>query len=226
MQILSMLWLLAIFMPVSDADALHPHSQDQGEPITIVGDAHTAEGSLLASVSTAIGVIDPVKWTAAVASFFHQLTHATRLHAAASDLPDTDSALVAPMVLAAVAEETPRAPAALLVALAWGESRFDQRAQPLCGVLQVNPIDVGRPMSDCAVWRGDVRLAVRAGVTEIEMMMADHRVAGDLRRALLYRACGNKAFDGTCDAKKYAWVKAAIARYRQLERAMTRAATS
>jgi len=220
MQILSMLWLLAILMPISDADALHRHSQDQEATIVI------GEGSLLASATTALSGIDPAKWTATVVGFFRQLSHATRLHAAAADLPDTDSALVAPMVLAAIAEETPRAPAALLVALAWGESRFDQRAQPLCGVLQVNPVDIGRPASDCAVWRGDVQLAVRAGVTEIEMMLADRRVAGNLRRMLLYRACGNAAFDGTCDAKKYAWVDAAIARYRQLERAVTRAANS
>lgn len=226
MQILSMLWLLAISMPISDADANHPHAQDQGPPITTVDGERTVEGAMLASLTTAIDSFDPVKWSASFMSAFHHLSHAMHLHAAAADLPDTDSALVAPMVLAAIAEETPRAPAALLVALAWGESRFDQRAQPLCGVLQVSPIDIGRPMSDCAVWRGDVQLAVRAGVTEIEMMMADHRVAGDLKRMLLYRACGNKAFDGTCDAKKYAWVEAAIARYRQLERAMARAATS
>jgi hypothetical protein len=34
-------------------------------------------------------------------------------------------------------------------------------------------------------------------------MLADRRVRGDLRLALLYRACGNRAFDGTC--RKRAW---------------------
>ena len=220
MQILPMLWLLAILMPISDASA-HPRAQDQGAVSVIVDDGHADEDSLL------YRTIDPAQWTGAVERFFQKLSRATRLYAAASKLPDIgDGSLVPPMVIAAILEETPRAPAALLVSAGWGESRFDQRAQPLCGVLQVNPIDIGRPMSDCAVWREDLRLAVRAGVTEIEMMLADHRVAGDLRLMLLYRACGNVAFDGTCRADKYAWVEAAIARYHQLERAMTHDATS
>jgi hypothetical protein len=157
--------------------------------------------------------------------FLQFLVTTSRLQSATAALPDTQPELVAPMVFAAMLEATPRAPAPLLVALAWGESRFEQGAQPLCGVLQVSPTDIGRPMSDCAVWRKDLRLAVRAGVTEIETMLADQRVAGDLRRMLLYRACGNEAFSGGCSASKYAWVEAAIARYHLLERAVAREPT-
>jgi len=164
-------------------------------------------------------VANPAAWPQTLACVIH-------LYAATADLPDTDPTRVGPMVITACAEATLKARAALLVALAWGESRFDQRAQPLCGVLQVNPIDINQPIGVCATWRTDLQLAVHAGVIEIEMLMADHRVAGDMRKMLLYRACGNKAFNGTCDAKKYAWVEAALARYLQLERAMTKRAAS
>ncbi len=225
MRTLLNLWLLAILTSISVADPPVQRLSQPQEDTTVAHD-EAKSPTVIASAVTALGTIDPEQWATALRHYFRLLVKAGNLHVAAAELPDTDAALVSPMVMAAIAEETPRAPAALLVALAWGESRFDQRAQPLCGVLQVNPVDINQPISDCAVWRGDLRLAVHAGVTEIEMMLADRRVAGDLRKMLLYRACGNKAFDGTCDSKKYAWVEAAIARYRQIERAMTRAATS
>ncbi len=142
-----------------------------------------------------------------------------QLHEAARALPDIDHpALVDPFVDAAEAEGTEQAPAALLVALGWPESRFDPRARPACGAMQVYPQDIGErdPSAACARWARDVQAGVRAGVVELEMMLADHRVRGDLRWALLYRACGNAAFDGSCSAAKYAWVTAALARYRQL----------
>ena len=227
MRTLLKLWLLAIFTSTSDADPPSQHpSQAQETTKTEASDTHASDRDVVTGTVAALRAIDLEVWTNQIVHYFRLFTKAGRLHVAAAELPDTDAAFVSPMVIAAIAEETPKAPAALLVALAWGESRFDQRAQPLCGVLQVNPVDIGRPASDCAVWRGDLQLAVRAGVTEIEMMLVDHRVAGDLRKMLLYRACGNKAFDGTCDSKKYAWVEAAIARYKQIERTMARVATS
>lgn len=146
------------------------------------------------------------------------LVVALQLHSTARELPDVARDLVDPFVDVALDEQTQRVPAALLVSLGWGESRFDPDAQPACGAMQVYPNDLDEPQSSCAEWRKDLRAGVRAGVREIEMMLADKRVRGDMRKALLYRACGNKAFDDTCSAAKYAWVDAAIARWRALER--------
>lgn len=142
---------------------------------------------------------------------------AFRLFIGANELPDVDTAKTNAFVAIALDEQTPRVPAALLVSLGWGESRFDPEAQPACGALQVYPKDLDEPQSRCAEWRKDLRAGIRAGVREIEVMLADKRVRGNLKKALLYRACGNKAFDGTCSAAKYAWVDAAIARWRMLE---------
>jgi len=136
---------------------------------------------------------------------------------AAHQLPDTKAVDVLRFVIAAAQEETPDVPASLLVALGWPESRFQLDAQPACGVMQVYPHDINRPDSDCAVWREDVRAGVHAGVVEIEMLLADRRVNRNMHRALMYRACGNKFFDGTCDAAKAVWVDNAIARWRWLE---------
>jgi hypothetical protein len=147
---------------------------------------------------------------------------AWQLHCRANALPDVDHpAMVDPFVDAALAEQTPRVPAALIVALGWGESRFDPAAQPACGAMQVYPNDLDEPWSRCAEWRKDLVAGVRAGVREIEVMLADRRVGGNMKMALLYRACGNKAFDGTCASAKYAWVEAAISRWRVLEGRVT-----
>jgi hypothetical protein len=147
----------------------------------------------------------------------HHVYEAGALHDAALTLPDVTSPDLADQLVDAALElQTHRVPAALIIALSWGESRFEPDAQPACGVMQVYPHDLGEPQAACAEWRRDLRAGVRAGVREIEMMLADNRVGGDMRRALLYRACGNKAFDGSCDAKKYVWVTAAVARWRGL----------
>jgi hypothetical protein len=134
----------------------------------------------------------------------------------AEQLPDVKPDLTAPMVESALRHGTDKIPAALIVALAWGESRFQLDAKPRCGVMQVWPADIDRPASDCEVWRRDLDAGVMAGVEEIRMLLADSRVAGDMRRALLYRACGNVAFDGTCDGKKIRWVNEAISRWHWL----------
>lgn len=121
--------------------------------------------------------------------------------------PDVAPGHAAVVLDAAQHQQTAQVPAALIVVLAWHESRFDPKAGPACGVMQVYPKDIARPASDCAIWATDVAAGVRAGVVEIETMLKDKRVNGNLRRALLYRACGNKAFVGTgCTRDKVAWV--------------------
>jgi len=153
----------------------------------------------------------------------HHIADDARLHEVARDLPDVAAPeMAANFVDAAIALQTPRVPASLLVALAWGESRFDLNAQPACGVMQVYPHDIYEPPSACALWRRDLRAGVRAGVREIEMMLADRRVHGDMRTALLYRACGNSAFDGSCDEKKYVWVTDAMTRWQYISARATR----
>lgn len=128
----------------------------------------------------------------------------------ALDQSDVQPLNVALAWAAAELEATPRVDAALLVSLMWAESRYEPGAQPACGVMQVYPHDIYLPdASSCALWRHDVRAGVHAGVTEIEMLLADHRVHS-LRQALLYRACGNRAFTGECAMGR--WVDQALAR--------------
>jgi hypothetical protein len=121
---------------------------------------------------------------------------------------DVDPARARAVVAAAWRHATPAVPAALIVVLAWGESRFDGRARPACGPMQVYPRDLGltgeAARDACRAWARDADAGVRAGVREIEIMLADARVHGDLRQALAYRACGNAAFvEGACH--KLAW---------------------
>ena len=112
--------------------------------------------------------------------------------------PDVQPSDVAAAWVAAELEATPRVDASLSLAIMWPESRYQPTAGPACGVMQVYPHDIGLDdASSCALWRHDVRAGVHAGVLEIEMLLADHRVHS-LRDALLYRACGNKAFTGAC----------------------------
>lgn len=143
------------------------------------------------------------------------------LYQRAAQLPDVNNQQVAAFVMAAVQEETRDAPATLLIALAWAESRFDPNAQPMCGALQVRPVDLGRPQSDCVVWRKSVRAGVRAGVDELKLLLADRRVRRNMRRALMYRACGNAFFEGTCSDAKARWVDTAIVRWKWLEESYT-----
>lgn len=134
----------------------------------------------------------------------------------AHELPDVQPELIEPAIDAAIEAATPEISAPLLLALAWGESRFQSEARPKCGVLQVDPKDIDAPASLCKVWASSMEAGFAAGVVELEMLLGDRRVHHDLRLALQYRACGNKAFDGTCNAKKLAWVEAALARARWL----------
>jgi hypothetical protein len=129
----------------------------------------------------------------------------------ALDQPDIQAADVVLAWIAADLEATPRVDVPLLMALMWPESRYQPTAGPACGVMQVYPHDIGQDdASSCTLWRHDVRAGVRAGVIEIEMLLADHRVHS-LREALLYRACGNKAFvPGAC--ARGAWVEQVFVR--------------
>ena len=138
------------------------------------------------------------------------------LNSQAQQLPDTKPDEVAAFVSVAVFEETPRVSAELLVALAWGESRFKQDVGPGCGVLQVFPKYLKNRAWTCKVLQTDLTLAVRSAVVALEEMLDDKRVRGDLHKALMYRACGNVYFKGTCSDHKARWVRAAEARARKM----------
>ncbi len=116
-------------------------------------------------------------------------------------LADVNSAEAVAAVEAALLSETDKVSAELLVSLSWAESRFKLvvYSDKSCGALQVNPQDIGRPRSDCKVWDKNLLAAFQAGVKEIEMLLADRRVHGNMALALRYRACGNSAFvSGGC----------------------------
>jgi hypothetical protein len=121
----------------------------------------------------------------------------------------------------AVMTETPHASAELLAALAWAESRGDSKVVTgkTCGILQVNPSDLELPWtSTCEQWARSPIDGMRGGVLEIELMLRDGRVGGNLMNALRYRACGNAAFDpkSDCAARKAPWIQGVLDRARFL----------
>ncbi len=122
-------------------------------------------------------------------------------------LPDIRTDLILPNVVSAFANETPDYPAELLLALAWGESRMDPtiRTGRVCGVMQTVP----RTPTACQ----DLMSGYAAGVAELRELASDRRTR-DLVDVLMYRACGQAAFDGTCTKRR--WVNAALARARRL----------
>jgi len=127
---------------------------------------------------------------------------------------DTDAAVDAALELEELAPDGMDAP--LILAIAWAESRFDNRARPMCGVMQVGPRDMGEPRSRCAEWRASAWDGIMAGIREVRLIMTIRRVGGDLHRALEYRACGRKAFTRRC--RKRRWlrrVEAIAARLRE-----------
>ena len=132
-------------------------------------------------------------------------------------LGDVRPGLAQPAVEAALAAGTLDVPAELLLSIAWGESRLEPSPRGrgrACGILQVVPEDIGLPhAATCALWARDLAAAFAAGVLEIRTELADRRVHRDLRLALLYRACGNAAFAGTCEKRAYpSWVLRRAAR--------------
>lgn len=164
---------------------------------------------------------------AALSSTAHADGRLDALQAAARALPDVRPAQANAAAKAALAAETPRVSAELVLAVEWGESRFEpnERVGVVCGIMQVAPKYMGLPYArTCRLWELDVLAATRAGVLEIEQDLDDPRVHGNMRRALLYRACGNSAFlsvgaPGAC--RKQAapgWILRRMRRIQGLER--------
>lgn len=133
-----------------------------------------------------------------------------------AEVSDADESGIYDQVDAAISAETRRVPAELLLAVAWGESRFrtDVATGRVCGPLQVAPGDLGMPYQrTCEIWEQEPVEAYAAGVKEIEMMLADARVHGSMTLALMYRACGNAAFWASpCVKAKRMWPAWVLAR--------------
>lgn len=129
-----------------------------------------------------------------------QSTRAASLFELTIQLPDVQAMKALGAVDGAVRAETPSLPAELLIAVAWGESRFETRTLTgrCCGPMQT----MARSSGDCRRWSDPVE-GFKAGVAELDAWAHDRRVAGNVRRMLLAQACGNAAFDGTCS--KTAW---------------------
>lgn len=144
------------------------------------------------------------------------------LRRVARSLPDCDPQEAQAVADAALEEETVRVPAELILSVAWGESRFKphERTGIVCGVMQVAPVYMGLPYEKtCRLWERDVTSAVFSGVLELEEDLDDPRVNGDIRRALMYRACGNSYFSGTCQKTGAAdWILRRARRIERLER--------
>jgi hypothetical protein len=140
----------------------------------------------------------------------HLLRVLVLMHRTAS-LPDVELTRAAPAVAAALEAETPEFPAELLLAIAWGESRFDSTVHTgrACGIMQT----IARRPGDCATWR-EPRAAFAAGVAELTEWAHDRRTGGNVRLVLLAQACGNAAFDGTC--RKTRWPGWVLGRAEQL----------
>lgn len=139
---------------------------------------------------------------------------------AAHELPDVKPGLIDDAIDAALNMQTREVSAALIVALCWAESRCDPHVitGTHCGVLQVDPKDLGAPASLCEVWTSSTLAGIAAGVVELEMLLGDSRVHHDLRLALQYRACGNAVFDWTCSEAKLRWVDRALKLAERLSR--------
>lgn len=120
-------------------------------------------------------------------------------------LPDVNHADIKDVVNSAILSQTNDITAELLIAIAWGESRLKSNVKTgnFCGIVQVNPADIGRPKSDCNIWLQNSKDGFAAAVTELQMMLSDKRVNGSIKKALMYRACGNSYFAGKC--KKISW---------------------
>ena len=122
-------------------------------------------------------------------------------------------------VIAALAVETSDVPAELLIAIAWGESRFIGATVTgrACGVMQT----IARSRRECELLAVPI-VGFAAGAAELRTWLADRRVRGDLRLALLAMACGNSAFSGGCLKGRWpAWVLARARKlgYKQIENA-------
>jgi hypothetical protein len=140
-----------------------------------------------------------------------QLQRTFELYQRTNQLADVDPELILPAVTAALTAETDRFPAELLLAVAWGESRFisSTHTGKACGIMQTIP---SKP-DDCRRWLDPVE-GFKAGVAELIEWSRDARTHNDVRTILLAYACGNQAFDGTCIKEK--WPDWVLARARRL----------
>lgn len=134
---------------------------------------------------------------------------ATRLVASARALPDVspDEAEVA--ARAALFVETRELPAELLIAIAWGESRFVSSTVTghACGPMQT----IARSRRECEAMKIPL-VGFALGVRELKSWLRLAR--GDLYLALLGQACGVSALRGTCS--KSAWPSWVLHRARAL----------
>lgn len=148
-----------------------------------------------------------------------------RLVSAVNKLPDFDKKFTNDVVQAAIDSETENFPAELILSIAWQETRFNYtkqtNRQKVCGIMQTSPKSIGLKMSICKDWNLDPKLGFMAGITALETMMKDSRVYGKSKnntasikaacgvnpsarcKSILYYACGNSAFDGTCTKTQY-----------------------
>lgn len=134
---------------------------------------------------------------------------ATRLVAMAQALPDVSPGQAEVAARAALIVETRELPAELLLAIAWGESRFAPSTVTghACGPMQT----IAWSRASCHAMQIPL-VGFLVGVRELEAWL---RVArGDLRLALLGQACGVSALRGTCS--KTAWPGWVLRRARQL----------
>lgn len=124
------------------------------------------------------------------------------LIAKAQLLPDVGLRDATVAAHAALLVETERVPAELLIAIAWGESRFvaSTVTNRACGLLQV----IAGSRAECSFL--EIPL-VNAYVARRQLEEWLRVSRGDLRKALLGNACGFSAFTGTCSKTRWpGWV--------------------
>ena len=131
------------------------------------------------------------------------------LHRLAEGLPDVLPIDADEAVDAALAVETAQIPAELLIAIAWGESRFVPTTVTgkACGPMQT----ISTSLAGCLAMQAPI-VGFGAGVAELTAWLRLSR--GDLRLALAGYACGMSAFSGTCH--KMAWPGWVLYRARRL----------
>lgn len=136
-------------------------------------------------------------------------SRATKLIKQAQALPDVHPDEAEVTARAALLVETSKVPAELLVAIAWGESRFisTTRSGRACGLVQV----MARSVDQCSLLKIPI-IGMLVGRIELEEWLRLSR--GSLPLALLGNACGMSAFYGGC--KKTAWPGWVLARARRL----------
>ena len=127
---------------------------------------------------------------------------AAKLTRQAQALPDVAAADAEIAVRAALLVETPELPAELLIAIAWGESRFVPTTVTgrACGSMQT----IAWSRASCRAMQIPL-VGFWFGVRELSSWL---RVArGDLRLALLGQACGWSAFREGCSKGRWpGWV--------------------